>query len=54
MRRWEIVTQSVEERTERIPVARGWLYRTIVFATRPQGDRVVVTSVATALVFVRG
>lgn len=36
---WEVMTEGPDERTERLPVVGGWLYRTIVFVSRPDGER---------------
>lgn len=36
---WEMITEGPGERTERIAAPGGWLYRTTIFVSRPDGER---------------
>ncbi len=49
---WQAVTDGLDERTDRIPLGRGWLYRTTVYVNRPRGGQVATIGLATALVYV--
>jgi hypothetical protein len=56
MEAWEPVTEGETggsfERTERLQVPGGWLYRTTIIATRPNGDLMIAAAVAVDLEFV--
>jgi hypothetical protein len=49
---WELLTEAPDERTERLRVDGGWLYRTAVFVSQPDGEKTRYVGATVALAFV--
>jgi hypothetical protein len=56
MKGWEVVTEGTIggslERTDRLAVPGGWIYRATITATKPNGEVLVAAAVAVDTVFV--